>query len=230
LREYGYRGALEIVCSGVDLEPSADGESLRRQGERLLGAAPGDLVLLYVGQHIWEKNLELLIGALKAVRSMGDKFRMIFVGEGYAATALAARVDALGLSGCTRFAGVVHDRAVLAACYARANCLLFPSLYETNGLVVHEAAAFGVPSLLVEGSAASEGAQDGVNAFIAGNSVKAYAARLHDLIGHRGVLAAVGAEARQSLYHSWADAIAEVRSRYLRLIRRTELCGEPKPA
>jgi 1,2-diacylglycerol 3-alpha-glucosyltransferase len=228
LREYGYRGPAEIVRNAVDLEPPRDPEAMRREGARFLGAKPKEIVLLYVGQHAWEKNTELLIRALGVLSASGGRFRMAFVGEGYAAGAMKELASRLHLSGCTSFHGVVRDRAVLSACYARADCLVFPSLYETNGLVVSEAAAFGVPSLLARGSAATEGTADGVNAFVAEGSVSAFAARLHELITHRGRLAEVGRAAYRSLYRPWSVAMAEVRDRYVRLVRRGDLCGEPK--
>jgi glycosyltransferase involved in cell wall biosynthesis len=161
---------------------------------------------------------------------MGGKFQMTFVGEGYAAGAMKVMVDQLGLAGCTTFAGVVRDRRALSAHYARADCFLFPSQYDTNGLVVIEAAAFGVPSLLIQGSDAAEGVRDGVNGFLAGDSVRAYAAKLRQVISHPEAAAAAGAGARRSLYRSWQTAVTEVRDRYIRLIRRSERCGEPIPA
>ena len=66
-----------------------------------------------------------------------------------------------------------------------------------------EAAAFGVPSLLIRGSAAAEGVEDGVNGFLAGSSVQAYAAKLRQVIAHPDAVARAGAGARQSLYRSW---------------------------
>jgi D-inositol-3-phosphate glycosyltransferase len=152
------------------------------------------------------------------------------VGEGYASKAMRALAASLDLSDCTSFHGVVRDRTVLSACYARADCLLFPSLYETNGLVVSEAAAFGVPSLLVRGSASTEGTVEETDVFIAENSASAYAAKLHDLLGDPDRLARVGEAARRRLFRPWRTAVAEVRDRYLRLVRSREPCGEPLTA
>jgi 1,2-diacylglycerol 3-alpha-glucosyltransferase len=230
LREYGYRGSAEVVRNGVDLEPSTHKESLRAQGERLLSIHPGDFLFLYVGQLAWEKNLALLVRSLGAARGKGKPFRVAFIGEGYAAGALKALVARMGLSGCATFTGVVRDRAALASCYARADCFLFPSRYDTNGLVVIEAAAFGVPALLTRDSDAAEGVEDGINGFLAAASAQAYAAKLRWLLAHPDAVAGAGAGARLSLYRSWRTAAGEVRDRYIRLLRRRQLCGEPIPA
>lgn len=222
LRQYGYRGPAKVVRNGVDLQPPVQAE-----GNLPLRAHPEDFLLLYMGQHAWEKNLAFLIRSLAAARGMGGRFRMVFVGEGYAACAMKAMAERLGLSDRTTFAGVVRDRSALSSYYAQADCFLFPSQYDTKGLVVIEAAAFGLPSLLIRGSAAAEGVEDGVNGFLAGSSVPAYAAKLRQVIAHPEAAARAGAGTRLSLYRSWETAVAEVRDRYIRLIRRTQRCGEP---
>ena len=214
LREYGFRGPVEVVRNGVDLQPPAGAARVPR-------ARSGVFVLLYVGQHVWVKNLALLLRSLAAVRGMGANFRMELLGEGYAAGEMKAMAARLGLADCTTFVGVVRDRSALAAHYARADCLLFPSVYDNNPLVVMEAAAFGVPSLLIRDSGASEGVTDGVNGFLAENSVASYAAKLHRLIAEPEAVDRAGAEARRSLYRSWPGVVAEVRDRYLRLVRAT---------
>lgn len=58
------------------------------------------------------------------------------------------------------FLGPVYDRDVIRAWYCRSDLFLFPSEFDTNGLVVREAAACGLGSVLVEGSCAAEGIVD----------------------------------------------------------------------
>ena len=220
LRDYGYRGAVQVVQNGVDLEPSPHLEGLRAEGERFLGLGPADFLFLYVGQLAWEKNLELLLRALEAARNTGAAFRMAFVGEGYAAGALKNMAAALGLADRTLFTGVVRDRAAVSACYARADCFLFPSRYDTNGMVVLEAAAFGVPSLLTTGSDAAAEVEDGTNGFLAANDVKAYASKLLWLLAHPNAVSRAGDGAQRTLYRSRSTSVGEVRERYLRLVRK----------
>ncbi|UCF99242.1 MAG: glycosyltransferase [Spirochaetaceae bacterium] len=221
LREYGYMGPAAVVRHGIDFDPPSDRASLRRQGEDFLGVDPQDFLFLYVGDHAWEKNLVLLIQALSLLRTRGGRFKMAFVGEGYAAKALRSMTAGSAIAGDTIFTGLLRDRQNLSACYARADIFLFPSLYDTCGLVVKEAAAFGIPSLLVEGSAAAEEVVDGVNGFTCNNSVQAYAYKLMEILDHPKSIKRAGEGARRTLYLSWRDAVREVRYRYLSLLRRT---------
>ena len=221
LRDYGYRGAAEVVGHGIDFEARGDRTDLRRRGEALLRVDQREFVFLYVGEQAWEKNLAFLLQSLSLLRRQGRRFKMAFVGGGYAAKPLRLMAARLGLRGHTSFVGLLRDRDALSACYARADCFLFPSLYDTCGLVVKEAAAFGVPSVVLEASAAAEQILDGVNGFVTEGSVRSYAGKLAELLEHRDDLARAGEGARRTLCTSWTEAVQEVKERYLSLLLRS---------
>jgi 1,2-diacylglycerol 3-alpha-glucosyltransferase len=225
LREYGFTGAVEIVRHGVDFQSPTDPSGIRKRGENFLGLDREDFLFLYVGDHAWEKNLLFLLQSLSLLHRGGNRFKVVFVGEGYAAKALQAASVRLGLNGVVSFLGVLRDRHLLSACYARADCFLFPSLYDTCGLVVREAAAFEVPSVLIDSSAAAEQIVDGHNGFVTDNRVPAYTEKLRMLLEHPELLHRAGEGARLTLCTSWAEAVQEVRERYLSL-----LGANPRPA
>jgi glycosyltransferase involved in cell wall biosynthesis len=218
LREYGYRGAVEIVRHGIDFDCTADRNDLRHRGEAHLAVDPKDFLFLYVGDHAWEKNLAFMLRSLSLLRGSGYRFKLALVGEGYAARSLRSMASRLGLDGTAGFVGVLRDREALSACYARADCFLFPSLYDTCGLVVREAAAFSVPSVVIRWSAAAEEIVDGFNGFTAEHSVRSYAAKLAVLMEHPEMLRRAGEGARRTLCTSWRDVVEGVRERYLQLV------------
>lgn len=223
LRDYGYKGEYEVVPNGADIEILPNERSaLRERGNEALGTAPTDTVLLFVGQHVWEKNHGLLLNALKIAREQGGRFRMFFVGTGYAELEMRQLAEQSGLRDCVTFLGIVCDRERLRSLYARADLLLFPSLYDNAPLVVREAAACYLPALLIENSAAAEGVEDGRNGFLAPNSAEGYAERLVSLLGNRRLLEQVGERAHATLYHTWRDVVAEVQQRYLDIVSRHE--------
>ena len=228
LRDYGYRGAAEVVGHGTDFEAPGDRTDLRRRGEALLRVDRREFVFLYVGEQAWEKNLAFLLRSLALLRRRGRSFKMVFVGGGYAAKPLRLMAARLGLEGQTSFVGLLRDRDALSACYARADCFLFPSLYDTCGLVVKEAAAFGLPAVVLEASAAAEPIVDGANGFVTERSVRSYAVKLAGLLEHREDLARAGEGARRTLCTSWTEAVREVKERYVRLFLR--FAGSCRPA
>jgi glycosyltransferase involved in cell wall biosynthesis len=175
-------------------------------------------VFLFVGQHRWEKNLDLIVKALDALNKRGTDFRALFVGTGYAADALKLETWWLGLSPKVSFLGMVVDRERIKGLYALADVFLFPSLYDTVGLVVREAAAFGVPSILVRGSSATEGIVDGREAFFTENRPESMADLLAELAGDMERVRRVGEEARRRLDLSWRTIVGKVYEKYQRIL------------
>jgi glycosyltransferase involved in cell wall biosynthesis len=82
-----------------------------------------------------------------------------------------ALIDALGLADVAAAPGFV-DREELEERLAGALCMVLPSRREGYGLVVVEAAARGVPSVVVQDpdNAATELVDDGVNGFVAASA------------------------------------------------------------
>lgn len=220
IREYGYTGPVEVMYNGTDLELPADLQSYRSAGAAIAGVDDQTPMLLYIGQHRWEKNLKLLLESLAILKRRGRTFSMIFVGQGYAEKELAELVRVLGLSDVVRFLGVIRDREEIKKLYARATLFLFPSEYDTSPLTLREAAAFRVPTVLVAGASATEGIIDGSNGLIAENTAEGYASKLTEALSDPGLLDRAGAGAYDTLFRTWEQVADEVHERYRELIAR----------
>ena len=218
LREYGYKGAVEVVDNGNDFADGRPLEPLRKQIRDNLGINKGELMFLFVGQHIWEKNLGFLIDALYRIKEL--PYRMFFVGCGYAQEDLKQKVKELHLTNKVTFVGNLVDRERLRGYYAAADLFLFPSLYDNAPLVVREAAALYTPSVMIEHSTAAEIISDNYNGFLSANSVEAYANRIADILRKPQFIAEVGIKASLTIARSWQDVADEVYDRYMNLIKR----------
>ena len=98
--------------------------------------------------------------------TLGEGFKVrLAVGDGTDMREVQDYAKTLRLDGKCLFTGPVRNRETLRAWYARADLFLFPSTFDTNGLVVREAAASGLASVLVRGSCAAEDTEDCANAF-----------------------------------------------------------------
>ncbi|HUW70885.1 MAG TPA: glycosyltransferase [bacterium] len=214
LREYGYKGPYEVIENGIDLEPPADVDPYRVRGQLELGISQDTLMGLYVGQHTLEKNLEFLVRSLPAVIDALPEFRMIFVGVGYAKERLKEIVAELGIAGRVTFRESIRDREILKTVYARADLFLFPSFYDTSGLVVREAAAFMTPALLIAGSDAAEVIDDERNGFLSANDSDAFSSRVIQVLKDHDLRNRVGIEAQKTLCRSWRHVVNEVQDRY----------------
>ena len=217
LREYGYRGKVEVVDNGNDFAGTYSDEE-RAACRKELGIAGESPVFLYVGQHIWEKNLDFLLHAISRLKEM--PFKMFFVGTGYAAEAMKALSAELGLSDKVVFCGCITERDELRKYYLAADLFLFPSLYDNAPLVVREAAALHTPSVLIAGSTASGVITDEANGFLSENDQEAFAARITRILQDKLSLGKVSVRASETLARSWEDIAGEVSDRYSSLIKR----------
>ena len=217
IREYGFKGHVEVVDNGSDLVADYP-DSYFEEARRALGIAPGDFVFLFVGQHIWQKNVRLVIDALEKIKDL--PFRMFFVGTGYAAGEMKELVEQKGLSDKVTFTGMLTERTQVTRYYAAADLFLFPSLYDNAPLVVREAAALHTPAVMVEGSTAATILHDGENGYLVPNDLEAFAARLRELYRDRAAVRRAGLAASRSIVRSWEDVVDEVLDRYNALIAR----------
>ncbi|MDP9018598.1 MAG: glycosyltransferase, partial [Candidatus Eremiobacteraeota bacterium] len=146
LLEVGVTARIDVVPSGIDVDFYAAG--LRTDTTRaLLGAVEGDRVALFVGRLAREKNAELLLLALAQISD--PRLKLALVGDGPAREWLELRAQELGVSGRVAFTGEVA-RADLPAVYASADAFVFPSVSETQGLVLAEALAAGCNIIAVD--------------------------------------------------------------------------------
>lgn len=219
LREYGYKGRIEIVHNGTDFLPCDQENGYRNRASEYLKVDKDESVFLFVGQHIWQKNLKMLVESLRIVRDKGIKYKMFFAGEGIAKKELERIVEDNNLEEYIKFLGVITDRELLRSIFVRADLFLFPSLYDTSGIVVKEAAAVKTPSLVIEGSNAAEGMEDGFNGFLSVDNQTAYAEKIISIISDKNLLRSVGQNASTTLYKSWENIVDEVKLRYMDLVK-----------
>lgn len=221
VREYGYKGKLSVVENGIDFADISDAEAIKAKAEarKRFGISPSTLLLLFVGQHIREKGILVIIKALAMLPASFD-FRMDFIGSGYAANEAKELAKSLGVEDKVHFHGIISDREILKSHYAAADLFLFPSFYDNAPLVVREAAALGTPAILLKDSTAAEVISDGNNGFLADRSPESYAEIISRLASERDMITDAGIGARHSIVRSWEDVVGEVTDRYASLIKR----------
>ena len=214
LRSLGYTGDWRVMPNGVDFAKGRVEEETVRETCRDFDLPAGVPVFLFVGRMMWYKGLRITLDALKILKDAGHAFRMVFVGSGGDKDEVVAYSKELGLDDCVFFTSPKYDRTVIRAWYCRADLFLFPSTFDTNGLVVREAAACELASVLVRGSCAAEDITDGKNGFLIEENAASMAALLAKLCHEPEVLKRVGRQAQEEIYISWDDAVHRAQARY----------------
>jgi glycosyltransferase involved in cell wall biosynthesis len=218
IREYGFKGKIEIVPLGNDFINIEPKEFIKNKARKDFQIPDNEVVFLFVGQIIWEKNIRLLVESLALIKDF--PFKMYFIGIGYATDDLKQLVNQLGLNDKVKFVGVITDREKLKQYYAAADLFLFPSTYDTWAIVVREAAALSTPSLLIEESNVATMIKNNVNGFLSKNTTESFASCLRNLISNSELVKKVGLNASETITRSWESVTDEVLDRYHHLMER----------
>ena len=148
---------------GVDLErfrPVENRQALRGR----LGAADGELLLLFVAHNFALKGLSCLLEAVREAREIGLPCRLVVAGGGHVFP-FRRRAARLSISDRVRFLGAV-DRRELPALYTAADVLVHPTFYDPFSLVALEALACGCPVITTRANGASELIEPGRQGFL----------------------------------------------------------------
>ncbi len=126
-------------------------------------ARSGDPFLLVVGNLYGNKNTGTILEAVAVLRDRGSAMRLEMVGPlgGEEERRLLADVDRLGLHDLVHHNGFVAADA-LAALYRDAQVVVYPSLYEGQGIPLLEAAAFGTPIVATDLRSVREAEVEGI--------------------------------------------------------------------
>src|SRR5215472_15475903 len=151
-------GKLKIFPRGLDTDLFSPAQREPTFWEKF-GVANGQVRLLYVGRISREKDLDILAGAYRRLRSEGLPVQLIVVGHGPYSDAFAESLpEAL-------FTGYLVGKE-LATAYASADIFVFPSTTDTFGNVIIEAQASGVPVVVSDSGGPKELVQDKRNGLI----------------------------------------------------------------
>ncbi|MBW6502801.1 glycosyltransferase [bacterium] len=151
---------IAVIPTGVDLKvfEGADGSAYRRAA----GIPEDAFVVGHVGRLAPEKNVGFLAEAVAGFLARHPGARFLLIGEGSSKGEILTTFDRHGLSGRIHAGGVLHGNA-LAAAYSAMDVFAFASRTETQGMVLTEAMAAGVPVVALDAPGAREVVRDGEN-------------------------------------------------------------------
>lgn len=207
LRHYGVKTRAEIIPTG--LQPSSFAPGYGLVFRRKYGIPEQRPVMLFVGRVAHEKNIGFLLQVLDRVRRSVPETLFVIAGEGPALPGLESDVARMGLQGNVRFIGYLDRHTELNSCYSAGDVFVFSSRTETQGLVLLEAMAQGVPVVSIAEMGTRDVLREGQGVHIAHEEVEDFAGKVLDLFADpegREVLGQLG----RSYAQSWsAGSMAE---------------------
>lgn len=164
LRSYGAKKEIKIMPNGTDhriLQKDKVPQVIERYN--INTNVP---VLLFTGRITFEKNLKRILQACSLLKKDGFDFRLLMVGMGPDFDGVKKLAEELDVSDKLSMLGFIDNTVTLDCLYSIADLFVFPSIFDTSGLVIREAAAMKTPSLVVKGSGAGECIIPGQNGLV----------------------------------------------------------------
>jgi len=158
------RTPCSVIPTGIDPDKfaSGDGEKVRLN----YGVLSDEVVLLYAGRVVREKNLVFLLKTLAPLlKDKNLRVRLMIVGGGMFLEEMKILAAQMGIGQSVIFTGwIPFDE--MRDFYAAADIFTFASRTETQGISIAEALAAGLPCVVVGAMGAAEAVTDGVEAFV----------------------------------------------------------------
>lgn len=205
-REYlhvlGVKSRVIVQPTGVDLDALREVRPAERDELRRALDLGDEAVLISVSRLSREKNLDFLLRAFRLVVERSARpVRLVIVGEGQERPALEALVDELGLRGRVSLPGAFPVER-MPVVYSLGDLFVFASTSETQGMVIVEAMAAGLPVVAIRASGIEDLVQDGHNGFKTRGDPSEWADRVLELLEDdalRGRLAQGAASSAEGL-------------------------------
>lgn len=220
--DYGYKTMPRIMDNATEMVPIKDSKKAIDYINRKYKIKRNEKVFLFVGRINILKNIIFIADSLKAVKEKNPKlkFKMLYVGSGQDSDKLVEHVKNIGLEKDVIMCGRVMDRYELSCYYKRADLFLFPSVYDTSGIVRIEAASQSTPGLFLKDTATASTITENINGFLSEYTVGAYSDKIIEIMNNKYLYDKVSKNAYIDLYKTWDEQVDEAYKIYLELIKK----------
>lgn len=194
LRSYGVKTAIEVIPTGVDLA------KLEKHYNPTILKARWDIpesqkILLYVSRIAKEKNLDFLFEAIKTLAQKRKDFHLLMVGGGPELETYRRYVKKNDLSAIVTFAGM-QEKEKANQFFGASDIFVFPSVSETQGIVITEAMAAGIPAVAINEMGPKDLIKDGIDGFLTPLNVEAFCDKIEKLLDSETLRKKMGQKAK----------------------------------
>ena len=201
LKNYGIDTHTEVIPTGI--EPGSFVAGDRAAFRSNYGIPQDRPVLLFVGRVAHEKNIGFLLKVLARVRTEIPEVLFVIAGEGPARESLMQEVATQGLGDNVMFIGYLDRHTELNSCYSSADIFVFSSRTETQGLVLLEAMAQGVPVVSTAELGTRDVLRDGLGVWIAKEELDDFSGKVVNMLRDSEARKALSISGRDYA-HSWS--------------------------
>lgn len=188
LQEHGVTAPVEYLSNGIDTAMIAP----------KLSYAPTHR-LLHAGRLGHEKNIDVVVRAFARLVDRRPEYTLDIIGDGPARQNLQRLASTLGVEDKVRMRGFM-DRSALARVYRDYDAFVTASTIETQGIVLLEAMAAGLPVVGVDALAVPELVHHGrAGLIVEPGDVEGIAVSLERLVADEALRSTMGAAGREDV-------------------------------
>jgi glycosyltransferase involved in cell wall biosynthesis len=200
---YGVTRPIHTIPTGLNLDEfeGGDGRAFRAQH----GIAADRPVMLLVGRVAHEKNIGFLLNVLGEVRRSVPGVLLLIAGEGPALEELRRTAAEAGLHDSVRFVGYLDRRGALLDCYRAADVFVFASRTETQGLVLLESLALGLPVVSTAVLGTKEVLRDAAGALVVAENLKEFSTAVVNVLTRAELRASLASAGRAFVARRWSS-------------------------
>lgn len=195
LLSYDVKKPIHVLPSGLDLSIF---ENIKKGFLRKkIKIKDTDKILLYVGRLGKEKSIDFLIKAFKIILGKNTNTVLAIVGDGWEKNNLQDLVKELGFKDKVYFLGNI-DSKYMPRIYKDAEIFLFASTTETQGLVIPEAMASGLPVVALGDEVTADVIKNNKNGIISNKDINEFAKSTLKLLDNDNFRSKIARNARQT--------------------------------
>jgi 1,2-diacylglycerol 3-alpha-glucosyltransferase len=208
LRAYGISTTIDVIPTGI--EPSSFELGNRVSFREKYEIDQNRPLLLFVGRVAHEKNIGFLLRVIDKLKVSIPDILFVIAGEGPARKSLNDDVEKYGLTENVKFIGYLNRLTELNSCYRASDIFIFSSRTETQGLVLLEAMAQGIPVVSTAELGTRDVLQEGQGVWIAKEDVNDFSSKIIKLLETEKLRVELGQRGRDYT-HEWSAAKQAVR-------------------
>ena len=194
LLEYGVETDIMVNPTGVEVERFKEKDPLWLRLR--YGISETDRVLLYVGRLGKEKSVDFLIRSFRQILRREQDVSLVIVAGGPEESSLKRLAETEGVASKVVFTGPIPPESVHRA-YAGGDIFVFASETDTQGMVLTEAMAAGLPVVAVRAFGSRDMVDDGVNGILTEADEEAFASAVVSILQSASVLNRLSIRARE---------------------------------
>lgn len=177
---YGVKTPIEVIPTGIDLKEFQNPFSKEELYSKW--QVPKDKkILLYLSRIASEKNLDFLFEAVAKIAKNRKDFHLLLVGGGTELPKFKSKAKKIGIDSITTFTDK-QPKEIANRIFPAADIFVFPSITETQGIVIAEAMAAGAPAVAVNKMGPTDIIKDGVDGYLVDLKVDEFAGKIEKLL------------------------------------------------